>query len=462
MNDTPKNGPAARSVLAWMELAQDAGDVASYCLDIPSDCASWSRSFYRLYGLDTDCRPSTDRWLAAVYRDDRAMVTQTLQAAIEAGGALDHRFRILHQKTGEIRWIQNRGRVELDRHGRSLALHGTHIDVTSQHLAQAALASSEQEFRNTFEHANVGVAHVSLDGRFQRVNQALCLLLGRDETELSALTFQNLTHPDDLATDLHLVRQVIEGERDSYTMEKRYLRPDGEIIWADLSVSMLRDADGQAVNFVSVVSDIQSRKQAQAQVQLVLGEVDHRIKNLLTVVTAIVTSSARTATSAKHLAAAVVSRLQGIAASHDLLVGKAAGGGGLEALIRRQLEIFTDQATGQVYIDGPPVQLTAPAVHAFGMVLHELATNACKYGALSTQSGRVHVKWRIDATGEALHFAWREQDGPPVPATGQHGFGTKALPRMLLDTLGGAVSHVLAPQGAIFEATIPVSKTIAR
>lgn len=441
----------------WMELAQEAGGVATYRMDLISNSLWWSNSVFRLYGVgDILKEPTVDLWLSLVHPDDRDAVGRAARAAIEHGAPIDHQFRII-TPSGEIRWIHDRGRVDVDSHGRPMSLHGVNVDVTAVRRAQEALAKSEERFRSTFEHANVGVAHVSLGGRFMRVNNCLCRLLGRDEASLTALTFQDLTHPDDLETDLDLVRQVLAGERESYTMEKRYLRPDGETVWADLSVSLLRDSAGAPLNFVSVVTDSRERKMAQEQLQLVLAEANHRVKNLLTIVSAIVTSSARSANSVEDLDRAISLRLQGIAASHDLLMGKSHTGGDLAQLIRRQLEIFTDCAIERVSLVGPPVKLSPQAVHAFGMVLHELATNACKYGALSDEAGHVEIRWSHDAAGDALVFTWQEMGGPPVRAPRSRGFGTIALRRMLAGALGGTAIHELPPAGARFEAIVPMA-----
>lgn len=326
---------------------------------------------------------------------------------------------------------------------------------------QQQLRLGEEQFRQTFDHANVGLAHVSLDGRFIRANACLCRLLERSEEELLALSFQEITHPDDLESDLDLLREVLDGRRETYTMEKRYLRPGGAIVWADLSVSLLRDAAGKPLHFVSIIADSHARKLAQEHLELVLSEANHRVKNLLSVVTAIVRSSSRSAGSVRELEEAVSARLAGIAASHDLLMGKSIHGGRLAELIRRQLEVFTDCAIERVAMSGPPIQLTPAAVHAFGMVLHELATNACKYGALSNDTGRVSVTWHVDPDDGLLHFHWSESGGPTVSEAGQQGFGTRALLRMLSGSLGGRATHTLAPEGAQFEASVPVETAVS-
>ena len=132
---------------------------------------------------------------------------------------------------------------------------------------EGALRQSEQLYRSTFELAAVGVAHVSPDGRWLRVNQKLCEIVGYSEAELLRLTFQDITHPDDLATDLAQTEKVRSGKLDTYSLEKRYIRKDGSLVWISLTVSGVRDARGKFDHFISVIEDISKRKQVEEALQ---------------------------------------------------------------------------------------------------------------------------------------------------------------------------------------------------
>lgn len=133
--------------------------------------------------------------------------------------------------------------------------------------AEAAQRESEQRFRATFEQAAVGIALLDPDGRWLRVNQKLCDIVGYGNQELLGKTFQDITHPDDLHTDLAYVRQILAGEIETYSMEKRYLRQDGSLIWINLTVALARRPDGRPDYFISVIEDIQKRKEAEAELQ---------------------------------------------------------------------------------------------------------------------------------------------------------------------------------------------------
>ncbi|MGN2241876.1 PAS domain S-box protein [Frateuria sp. GZRR33] len=135
----------------------------------------------------------------------------------------------------------------------------------AQHLLREELHQSEQRFRATFDQAAVGIAHVALDGQWLRFNPRLCQMMGYGEAELHAKTFQDITHPDDLAGDLELMQQLIDGDIPTYSIEKRYIRGDGSLLWANLTASLVRDLQGRPEYFISVIEDIGTRKRAEAE-----------------------------------------------------------------------------------------------------------------------------------------------------------------------------------------------------
>lgn len=150
-------------------------------------------------------------------------------------------------------------------------------DVTDRELALIATRESEQRFKATFEQAAVGIAHVGLEGRWLRVNNTLCALLGYAQTDFMALTFQDITHPDDLASDMALLGQLLRAEIDHYRIEKRYFRRDGTPVWALLTVSLVPDAHGAPLHFISVIEDISARKATELALQQSTNELEARV-----------------------------------------------------------------------------------------------------------------------------------------------------------------------------------------
>jgi diguanylate cyclase (GGDEF)-like protein/PAS domain S-box-containing protein len=154
-----------------------------------------------------------------------------------------------------------------DRTGRIMHFVSTGKDITEQMVQQTLLRQSEERFRATFEQAAVGIAHVSPGGDWLRANQKLCDIVGYPREELLRKTFQDITHPDDLAADLGYVRQMLAGEISSYTMEKRYFRKDGQVVWINLTVALVRRSGGEPDYFISVIEDITERKRIEESYQ---------------------------------------------------------------------------------------------------------------------------------------------------------------------------------------------------
>jgi PAS domain S-box-containing protein len=168
-------------------------------------------------------------------------------------------------RDGQHRLIAWTNTALLDSAGAVAYVIPTGIDVTEQRRSEMALRESEERFRATFDQSAVGIAHIRPDGRWLRMNQCLCDFLGYSREDLVDLTFQDVTHPEDLPADLALLERLLAGEIDSYVLEKRYIRRDRTIVWGHLTRSVVRDRTGAASYFISVVQDISDRVQAQTR-----------------------------------------------------------------------------------------------------------------------------------------------------------------------------------------------------
>ncbi len=222
--------------------------------------------------------------------------------------------------------------------------------------------------------------------------------------------------------------------------------------WWDVSVTAILGLDGKPERLLSVSREITGMKQAEERLRLMMGELNHRVKNTLATVQAVVTLSARSADSVADYKARVLGRLAGLAKTNDLLTQSSWVGADLRALLCGELDIYDDEAGDRIKLDGPEVALSARQAVAVSMVVHELTTNAAKYGALSLPQGRVAVSWRLRGENghKRLSLTWVERDGPPVTPPTRRGFGSKMIQEALARELNADIRVEYLPEGLRF------------
>ena len=243
----------------------------------------------------------------------------------------------------------------------------------------------------------------------------------------------------------------LRTSRNSFASEYRVVWPDGTTLWLrGLGQVVARTADGKAHRLVSLVADETQRKAAEDHIKFLMHEISHRSKNLLTVIQSIARRTARTAATMEDFESRFGQRLQGLAASHDVLVRNSWQGAPLAQLLRQHLLPFADARSSRLELAGPDIAVTAEAAQAIGLALHELATNAIKYGALSVPTGKIKMSWRLDGTADGprqLLLSWIEQGGPPVAPPSRTGFGHLVIDDMIARSLDGKVALEFAPLG---------------
>lgn len=335
-------------------------------------------------------------------------------------------------------------------------------DVTEQTRARAAASESEQRLKATYEHAFAGIAEVSPEGRFLRVNERFCDLVGYSRDELLARTFWDISHPEDNAPERERFRRQMNGEIDVYTVEKRYFHKTGRLVWVELSASRVVDDSGRTLYGVRVVHDISQRRRWESQQLLLINELNHRVKNTLATVQSIVAQTARLGGSADEVRRGVEGRLLALSQAHDVLTQENWEGADLRDIVDRAVAPFAAAGDAQFQVSGPALRLTPRQALALSMALHELATNAAKYGALTTNFGRVEVTWKLtDGGGGTVELDWIERGGPPVAPPARTGFGSRLLKRGLAHDLGGEVRLEFAPQGVRCHIRAPLGPRLA-
>lgn len=214
-----------------------------------------------------ELKPGSDSF-SEIHPEDRDRIKSIFLKTVASGVGERTEFRFL-LKDGSIRHIESEGNVVLDAAGKVSKVIVVSRDVTTRKQAEEALRESEQRFRAIFENAAIGIARLSLTGQFLQINEGFCSIIGytREEVLSQKFSFQKITFPEDIEADLAWIKKLLDGDGDNHTLEKRYIRKDGSIVWVNLSVSLLRNAAGKPLYFISAVQDITGRKTLEEQLR---------------------------------------------------------------------------------------------------------------------------------------------------------------------------------------------------
>lgn len=258
---------ARRTSEAMLAEAQQLVHLGSWEWSIGSDRVIWSDELYRIHGMPPQSRSLVyEDWLATVHPDDRPMMLAFVGAALTRGTPYETDLRVRHAD-GSYRVLHAQGRAVLDDKGAVVRLIGTSMDVTAQRAVEEARRESEERFSRSFSLVGIGMAVASPDGRYMEVNPTLARMLGYEPREMIGRPFREFTHPDDIAADLEGLRETIEGTRDHFEREKRYVHRDGHAVWVALNVTLVRDGAGAPSHFVTHVQDISTRKRTEEALQ---------------------------------------------------------------------------------------------------------------------------------------------------------------------------------------------------
>ena len=250
------------------------------------------------------------------------------------------------------------------------------------------------------------------------------------------------------------------GESSGTVSELRCHRKDGALFWAAIFVSPVRDEAGEVVQHFASFVDLTRHQQEEDHLRLLLNELSHRTQNTLATVQAIAAQTLRGSVNAEALDA-FQERILALSKAHSLLGRENWLAVGLPTLIQQILQPFgfDERRRGPFSIEGEDVRIPPKAAVTLAMVFHELATNAAKYGALSSASGKVEISWQVEPTaqGEQMRLQWRERDGPPVTAPTRKGYGSRLIEQGLARELGGEVHLDYESAGVVCRIVMPLS-----
>jgi PAS domain S-box-containing protein len=435
-----------------LRLAAEAAQLGVYVFDLRTKAHVWSPELKAIFGLSVDHLPPKDivEWIHA---EDRERFRSLRQASLDpsGSGAFQDEHRIV-RRDGAVRWVYVKGRVSFIGDGserlpsRGLGLV---LDITDRKLVEQSLARSEERFRALVESASDIVATLDLEGRITSVNPAVERVLGYKPQELIGTPLSHFIPSDEEAMHQSMLQRKLDGER-STQYEMHLLGRDGrQRFTLEVNSKLMLDVDGKPAGIHSIARDVTDRKAAEARQAVLIRELQHRTKNMLAVIQSIATSTLRRGSDLETARNALVGRLHALAHAQEFVASGAGGGAPLRDLVDAELAAFGARAS----VRGDAVIAGSSFAQMFALVIHELATNATKYGALSKARGYVKVNWTIDSASPSgsLDFTWVERGGPLVEAPAKSGFGTELM------SLLGKPHIAFDPEGFQYAVKLPLS-----
>jgi PAS domain S-box-containing protein len=412
----------------------------------------WSRGAEILYGFTRE--EAIGRGSHELLQTRSCVPVQQLEAQTARQGSwfgeLIHTTRDGREITVESRHIR------VSYNGDTYALE-TNRDITARKRAEEGLRESEERFRSSLLHSPTPTMLFDDREEILAVSQSWLDGSGYSRDELRRLEdWTARAYGERSAGVLANLRRIIATEPPAQPSECVIRTKEGqERLWSFVKSVLGTQPDGRRL-FVTVAQDVTDRKAREEQVRLLLREVSHRTKNLLSIVQAIARQTA--ARDPEDFLDRFTRRIHALAANHDLLIRNEWKGVDVDDLVHAQLAHFEDLVGFRIVIGGPKMRLNAAAAQAIGFTLHELATNAGKYGALSVSAGCVSLHWRRD--GETFAMNWAESNGPPVQPPAYAGFGSTVIEAMARQTLGGDVQLDYAPSGLVWHLSCPVANAL--
>ncbi|MBY0336667.1 MAG: PAS domain S-box protein [Acetobacteraceae bacterium] len=439
----------------------DNAPVMMWVTDADGRCVYLNRLWHEFTGQTAEEAAGLG-WLDATHPEDRARTGKAFATANAAREAFRLEYR-LRRADGAYRWAIDAASPRFDAEGVFMGYVGSVIDIQDKHESEIALRMERDRAQGYLDIAEVMILVLDTQGRVRTVNRAGTAMLGHsDAAALLGRDWFDLAVPPGQRAEVRSVfaRLVGGAAGDTDAHEHAILRADGQqrlISWRNL---LLRDEDGTVTGTLSSGHDVTDQRLAQERERLLAQEIDHRAKNLLAVVQSVVQLTR--ADDIQAFKAAITGRIQSLARTHGLLAAARWEGADLGQLVADEMAPYARDDPGRVTVHGAPLHLAPAAAQALALVVHELATNAAKHGALSARDGRVRIAWDHGHGSEArFRLRWAEIGGPPVVEPTRRGFGSVVLRSSVERQLRGQVRLEWRPAGLLCDLEMPLTAVIA-
>ena len=373
-----------------------------------------------------------------------------------SGEPLECDFRIC-LPDGTIRWIAARGKVVRDAVGRADRMLFFGSDITERKESELQNAQLAAIVASSID----AIVSVGFDNRVMTWNRGAEQLFGYKAEEILGRPADVLVPEDRRAERAALMRRLHAGKSIEYHTSRR--RKDGQLLNVWIRGAPVLTPNGSLCCGSLIIRDVTAQHRREEHVSFLMRELTHRSKNLLAVIQAMARQTMSHLTTPEDFVARFSERLSGLAGSHDLLSSDDWVGASLVQLIRSQLQPFGDLFGSRVFLEGQDVFLRPEAAQNIGIALHELSTNAAKFGALSGPEGSVTVAWKFvpdSQGGRRLNLLWEERGGPPVRVPDHKGFGHMVMDRITGAALGGQSKVHFAPDGVTWRLDAPAAGVI--
>jgi PAS domain S-box-containing protein len=453
---------AIREVLAagWLAAIVESSDDAIVSKTLDGTITSWNPAAERLFGYTAE--EAVGQPISILAPPGRVNEMAAILERIRRGEKVDHFETIRRRKDGSLVYISLTVSPIRDPTGRIVGASKIVRDITEHKRAEQALADSEERFRNLANAIPDIVWTADPGGTITFVNDRWFHYCGRSPAQNDGGWPEPVLHPDDRE---RCVEQWSDALRrgTAYEIEARIERHDGEYRWFLIRAVPVRDADGQITTWFGSTTDIHERKQAEEHLRTLTAELSHRVKNMLAVVQALAERTGSRAASVEQYQEAFRGRLRALSAAHGTLLAGDWKWASLQSLVRTALEPYLAD-TDRLHLDVRDLRLAPEGAFTLALGLHELATNAAKYGALSVPSGRISLTAGVQraGTGEELQIVWRESDGPEVTPPETAGFGTTMLSQAIAYQHEGTTELDWRKQGLVCRITLPLTKAATR